>query len=226
MGNIESSDFRYDPPPANGLSWTQRVVHLLRRRLSDLPAAAVVAGVLFGAQVIAQTKQPTMDVGTVTLSLGVPRDKVLALITQAGYKFLELAPVGKETRVAVTQRDIDKDDVQRIIVQVDNDGELSFRDGALVRILSKVSASNIETDRDLAFSLYAIAQGLEKEGGNRSCSVRTAEEPSLDPEISAKVLAFICSVGNGVYRTSQVRWVIAEKVSPPFHVGVFQELWR
>jgi len=141
-----------------------------------------------------------MDVGTVTLNLGMPRDKVLAQITHAGYKFLELAPERKETRVAVTQRDIDKDTVERAMALVNNDGELFFRDGTLVRIRKEIAASSINTDRDLAFSLYSIVQGLEREGGSRLCSVGTTEDPStLDqPGLEAKTITFTCSLGNGV----------------------------
>jgi hypothetical protein len=83
------------------------------------------------------TKKPSMDVATVRLTLDTPREEVLAQIQHAGYKFLELPAQGKESRVGVTLRNID-DPVQKAMVLVDNEGELFFRDGALVRIQKEV----------------------------------------------------------------------------------------
>jgi hypothetical protein len=195
-----------------------------RRGLLSLLTGAVVAALLFGTQAVAQTNQPSMDVGTVTLSLGMPRDKVLAQIKQAGYKVLELAPEGKATRVAVARRD----KPESLPAFLDNEGELFFRGGTLVRIFREVATSNINTDRDLAFALYAIVQGLEKEGSSHLCSVSTTEGTPVtdEPGIEAKTILLTCSVGRGAFRTSHVRWVTSEKLRDQFHVRVFQELWR
>jgi hypothetical protein len=192
--------------------------------LVSLPTGVVLAALLFGIQAVAQANQPSMDVGTVALNLGMPRDKVLARIKQCGYKILELAPEGKEDVIAVTLRDI-TDTVQRAMVLVDNDGKLFFRNGVLVRIIREVSPSGIDTDRDLALSLFGMVQGLEKEGSNHLCSVNTTEEIS-EPGIEVKEILVTCSVGRGISRTSHIRWVTSEKLRDQFHVTVYQELWR
>jgi hypothetical protein len=169
-----------------------------------------------------------MDVATVTLNLGMPRDKVLQMVKQAGYKVLEMAPVGNETRVVVTQADIDKDIVQRMVALTFNDGELFFRNGSLVGVLREVASSNINTDRDLALSLYAIVKGLEKEGSNSFCSARTtAQTPIMDdPGVEVKELALDCDAGKGVYRTIHIRWATLDSTKDQVHVRVFLELWR
>jgi len=166
-----------------------------------------------------------MDVATVKLTLGMPRGKVLAQIQQAGYKVLELPAEGKESRMGVTLLD---GPVQQARVLVDNEGELFFRDGALVRIQKEVAADRIHTDRDLALSLYAVVQELEKEGSGDSCGVKTtAEAPSIDtPGLEAKNIVVTCNTGNGVFRTILVRWVTMETCGSQFNVRVFKELWR
>jgi len=168
-----------------------------------------------------------MDIATVKLTLGMPRGKVLAQIQQAGYKVLELPAEGKESRVGVTLRNTD-DPVQQAMVLVDNEGELFFRDGALVRIQKEVAADGINTDRDLAVALYALVQELEKERSSQACGVKaTFEPPTSDvPSVEAKNIVVTCSAGNGVYRTILVRWVTAETRGSQIHVGVFKELWR
>src|SRR5262249_35097316 len=121
------------------------------------------------------TKNPSMEVATVRLTLGTPREKVLAQIQHAGYKFLELPAQGGESSVGVTQRNID-DPVQKAMVLVDNEGELFFRDGSLVRIQKEVSGDRIKTDRDLAISLFALVQEFEKEGSSQGCGMKTSLE--------------------------------------------------
>jgi hypothetical protein len=167
-----------------------------------------------------------MEVGTVTLYLGVPRHTALTEITRAGYKYLELPPEGKESVVAVTQSNLG-DPVQRAVVLVDNEGKLFFRDGTLVRIQKQAAAGQIENDRDLAFSLYAVVQELGKEGSDH-CGVKAnGETPYIDsPGIEAKNIVLTCGLGSGVYRSIVVRWVTNEKAKDQLHVRVFQELWR
>jgi hypothetical protein len=174
-------------------------------------------------QSAAHIRQPSMDVATVKLTLGMPRGKVLAQIQQAGYKLVELPAEGKDSRVGVTLRNIDDP-----MVLVDNEGELFFRDGALVRIQKQVAADRINTDRDLALSLYAVVHELEKEGSSGSCGVKTlAETPSLDtPGLEAKNIVVTCNAGNGVFRTILVRWVTTETRGSQLNVRVFKELWR
>ncbi len=198
-------------------------IHCTFALVSLLMAAAAMGQ----DQSTAQTKQPSMDVATVTLTLGMPRGKVLAQIQQAGHKFLEMPAEGKESRVAVTLRNID-DPVQRAMVLVDNEGELFFRDGALVRIQKEVASDKINTDRDLALSLYALVQELEKDDSSHSCGLKTtAEAPSIDaPGLEAKNIVITCGAGNGVFRTIVVRWVTMETQGSQIHVGVFKELWR
>jgi hypothetical protein len=88
-------------------------------------------------------------------------------------------------------------------------GKLFFHDGVLVRIIREVSPSSIDTDRDLAFSLYGIVQGLEKEDSNHLCSVNTTEEMS-EPGIEIKEILLTCSVGTGV----TIRAVVVTIVLP------------
>jgi hypothetical protein len=185
-----------------------------------------VAGLLLSALGIAQTKPPSMEVGTVTLSLGIPRDQVLSQITQAGYKTIEVRR-GKDTVLAVTQRNL-ADPVQRAMVLVDNDGELLFGGGLLVRIIKQITPSDMTSDRDLAFLLYALTQELEKERSNQTCSVRTTEDilTTQAPEIQAKQVSLTCVVGAGIYRSSHIRLVTGEKLKQQFGVTVWQELSR
>ena len=172
-----------------------------------------------------RAKQPSMNVATVALTIGMPRAKVLGLIQQAGYKYLELSNEGKQSTVAVTQRNLD-DAVQRAMVKIDNDGQLVFRDGTLVRIQKEIAADAIHTDRDLAFTLYAVAQEFEKEGNNHSCALQTTvDTPSLEtPGLEGKNLLIGCDAGAGAYRTIVVRWVTMETQQNQLHVGVFEQL--
>ena len=81
----------------------------------------VLALLLITARAIGQDrstthgKQPSMEVATVILTVGLPRDKVLAEIQHAGYRFLELPSDRKEFRVGLTLGDID-DPVKKAMV--------------------------------------------------------------------------------------------------------------
>src|SRR5258708_180053 len=199
----------------------------MRIRFTFILVLLLMAATAMGQdQSTAHTKQPGMDVATVTLTLGMPRGRVLAQIRPAGYKFLELSAEGNESAVAVTLRNID-DPVQRAMVKVDNEGELFFREGALVRIQKEVASDRISTDRDLPLTLYALVQEFKKEGRSDSCGVKaTAEAPSIDtPGLEAKNIVVTCNAGNGVFRTIVVRWVTMQTRGSQIHVGVFNELW-
>jgi hypothetical protein len=186
-----------------------------------------MAATAVGQDQSARTKEPGMDVATVTLRLGMPRSKVLAQIQQAGYKFVELSAEGKESAVAVTTRNLD-DAGQRAMVVWDNDGKLVFRDGLLVRIEKEIASDGINTDRDLALAVYAAVQELEKEGTSKSCGVKTmVDAPSTDtPSLDIKNVIITCNEGAGAYRTILIRWVTNETLKSQLHVGVFKELWR
>lgn len=157
---------------------------------------------LMAATVLGQdqprAKQPSMTIATVALTLGMPRAKVLGLIQQAGYKYLELPTEGKESKVAVTQRNLE-DKVQVAMAAIDNDGQLVFRDGLLVRIQKEIASDKINTDRDLAFTLYALVQEFEKEGNSRLCALQTTvDPPSADtPGLEGKNVIIGCDAGGG-----------------------------
>jgi hypothetical protein len=199
----------------------------MRIRLTFELGLLLMAATAVGQDQSARTKEPSMDVATVTLRLGMPRSKVLAQIQQAGYKFVELSAEGKESAVAVTTRNLD-DAVQRAMVALDNDGKLVFRDGLLVRIEKEIASDEIKTDRDLAFAVYAAVQELEKEGTSNSCGVKTmVDAPSTDtPGLEVKNVIITCNAGAGAYRTILIRWVTIETLKSQHHVAVFKELWR
>jgi hypothetical protein len=178
-------------------------------------------------QSMAHTKEPSMEVATVRLRLGMPRSRVLAQIQQAGYKVLELSAEGKESAVGVTTRNLD-DAIQRAMVAVDNDGKLVFRDEVLVRIENEVASDGINTDRDLALAVYAAVQELEKESTSNSCGVKTTvDAPTTDtPGLEAKNVIITCNAGSAAYRTILIRWVTNETLKSQLHVRVFKELWR
>lgn len=196
---------------------------------------ALSGALLFGTSTFAQTKVPTLDVGTVTLNLGMARDKVLQQLREAGYNFIDLPLKDGESTVIVTRTDVDASDgrdvlkkaqigVNRAMALVDNDGTLTFRVGSLIRIAKPIQ-SDFETDRELAASLYAIFRQHEKENSNHLCTLGTVEETPV-PEVEAKQILITCGLGGGVYRTTIVQWSTAERLQNQLHVRVFQNLWR
>lgn len=198
------------------------------RRLVMLVGLVALCGAfcVFGTLMLAQTKTSDMDVGTVTLSLGTARDKVLLQLRQAGYKLIDLPPKGNgEAEVIVTNDDI-SDPVKRAVALVDNDGELFFRAGSLIRIIKKLPIEH-ETDRSLAALLYAIVRQYEKEGSNHLCSLGTVNDTYPEsPDLETEQVNIICSVSRGVYRSTEVRWSTVAGSTRQLGVRVFQELWR
>ena len=182
---------------------------------------------LLGTFALAQTKPPSLDVGSVTLTLGMSREKVVEQLKNAGYNFIDLPPKDGEAIVIVT-RDGTNDHIKRLVALTFNDGELHFRSGSLTRIRKRVQ-SEMGTDRHLAASLYAVFQQYASEGSNGRCVLGTLEEMPVgpdNPDVEAKQINIICGVGGGVYRSTIVRWATVEGAQQQVPVAVFQELWR
>jgi hypothetical protein len=180
-----------------------------------------------GSQIVAQSTTPTLDVGTVTLSLGLSLDTVHQQLEKAGYKYIESPQENGEVKVIVTREDI-TDTVKRFMASVDNDGQLLFRAGSLVSIMRKVNTSYPRTDRDLAESMYALVREYEREGSNHSCGLATVEEThSHFPNISARQVTISCDLGRGIYRSTSFRLVAdTHDLQSQPHVTIWQELWR
>jgi len=202
------------------------------------PASRTVVislALLFATFTLAQTKPPGLDVGTVVLNLGMARDKALQQLKEAGYNFIDLPLDAEESTVIVTTADTDASNqrdvlkraqvgVNRAKALVDNDGTLTFRAGALVRIEKPIQPSP-ETDRELAAALYGMFRQYEKDGDNHLCTIGTVEE-TPSPDLEAKQILVTCALGGGMYRTTRVRWTTAERLQQQVHVRVVQDLWR
>jgi hypothetical protein len=183
----------------------------------------------------AQTKTPSIEVGTVTLNLGMARDRVLQQIKRTGYSAWEQPPKDGMLTVIVTKVDVGtseqqpesltaKQKVNRVIVSVDNDGELTFRAGLLIGIHRQIS-SDIQTDRELATLLYGIFRQYQAEGSNRSCILGTEEDSS--DLVEGKQIEITCTLPARAYRRITVRWVSVESSENPvkLHVRVFEDLF-
>src|SRR5436309_12942107 len=100
--------------------------------LSAVFAALWMAPTL-NESVSAQTTQASMDVGsveTVSLSLGIARDRALARVSRAGYKTVDIPSGGRCETVALTRRE-PSNDIERSMLEGINDGTLSFQAGTL-----------------------------------------------------------------------------------------------
>jgi hypothetical protein len=183
----------------------------------------LIAPLIFGTFMLAQTRMPSVDVGTVTLKLGMARDIVLDQLMRAGYKFIDQPPQNGDAVVIVTNQDI-SDPVKRAVALLDSDCELYFRAGVLTRIHTAIQ-SQPNTDRELAASLYAVFRQYEREGSNHLCALKAVEDTTL-PYVEAKQIEITCSLGAGVYRSTVVRWPTVEGAQHQVHVFVFQDLWR
>jgi hypothetical protein len=197
------------------------------RRLGALLILVVTGVVSVGRGQSVHKNAPGMDIASTRLTLGSSRSQVIGQIQKAGYAVLSEAPDEKDSPVVITTRDI-RDDVQRAMAFVDNDGKLSFRDGTLVRIEMKIAKDGIDTGRDLAGAIYAVTRRLEAESDTKACGVQTSvDPPSTDlPTMEAKNVIIGCRVGADVYRMMTIRWVTNEKFNQKFPVVVFETLYR
>lgn len=108
-----------------------------------------------GSQIVAQTTTPTLNIGSVTLSLGLSLDTVHQQLEKAGYKYIDVEPnKNGEVKVVVTREDVTTLAKRMWVTFFDNDGELVFRAGSLTSIMRQVHTH--PTDRDLAESMYAL----------------------------------------------------------------------
>jgi len=196
-------------------------------RRSRTTAGLIVAILFVPSGMMAQEMKPTLDVGTVTLSLGLSLDAVHQQLEQAGYRYIDSKPnENGEVTVIVTREDT-TDQAKRMWVQFfDNDGELRFRGGSL--IIMRKAQTDLRTDRDLAESLYALVRQYEREGGDYPCSLSTQEETHPETSnLSARQVTITCQLGTHIYRSTVLRLVTDThdlRFQP--HVTVWLELWR
>lgn len=168
--------------------------------------------------------EAAMDIDGVTVALGLPKSKVLDLITQTRFKTVEMPSEGKYTKMALTDEDV-TDPVKRNVAMAVNDGKLYFENGNLIRIMLE-HYTEATTDRSLAFSLYAIIKGLQAKNGADHCVLRTSDETAANaPSIDVKGILLLCDEHNAS-RAIQVRWSTSEALQQQQPVRVFEELWR
>jgi hypothetical protein len=192
----------------------------------------VIAAVLTAATAMAQgqfrSKEPSMEVESVNLTLGTPRARVLTQIREAGLKVLDLPAQGDLARVAITTRNLD-DKVQAALAAVDNKAEVHFRDGILVGIQKQIAPDSINTSRDLASAIYATIQEIEQKTDSKNCGIRTMSDPANTetPGMDGKTMLVGCSAGNGAFRTMILRWITVEELKAnQFPAAVFERLAR
>ena len=190
---------------------------------------------IFCTCALAQTRLPGVDIGGVTLNLGTARNKVLPQMKSAGYNFFEQPPEDGKAIVILTREDVGAPEqrpesltltqaVKRGAALVDNDGVLTFRAGVLIGIQKQIS-SDIQTDRELAASLYGLFRQYETERSSQPCALGTQED-SIDLHIGAKQIMITCALSGGSSRRTTVRWVTDDRRENQLHVRVFQGLWR
>lgn len=198
----------------------------MRKRLSFGIVAALTAATAMGQSQV-PVKGPSMEVESITFTLGTPRSRVVTQVQQAGLKVLELVPQGDLTRLAVTSRNLD-DKVQLALASTDNEGEVDFRNGVLVQVEKQVASNSINTSRDLAFAMYATMQEIERESDVTKCGIKTGSDPvkAETPWLEGKTMMLGC-VGNGAYASMIVRLVTVEQMKDSqFSPRVFERLSR
>jgi hypothetical protein len=169
----------------------------------------------------AQTNTPSLDVCNVRLTLGMSIDRVSQQLEFAGCKLFPVSAKNAEIELMVSHRENLTGSDQLINVVV---GGVLFRSGSLAKIEGPIPTKP-ETDRELSASLYAIFRQHETEGNNRNCVLGTTEDaPLLDSE--TKAVSITCSLGDGMFRRTSIRWTTSERSQHQSHVGIYQEIWR
>jgi hypothetical protein len=189
---------------------------------------------IFCTCALAQTMLPGVDIGGVTLKLGMARNKCLQQMKSAGYNFFEQAPKDESAIVILTRADVGapeqrpesltlKQMVKRATALAENDGVLTFRAGLLIGIQTEIS-SNIQTDRELAASLYALFRHYETDRSSELCALGT-EEDSISPHVDQKQIVIKCALSGGSFRRTTVLWTTNDLSVDQLHVRIFQDLY-
>ncbi|MBZ5522423.1 MAG: hypothetical protein LAP21_09310 [Acidobacteriia bacterium] len=216
------------------------MINTRRSAFSRLLPTTLAISILIGVPAFCQVAKPGMEIGTVTLRLGMSCDSATLQLNKSGYKLLNASGFesnvprlfvpgnthcDKDTELVATREDT-TDPVKVAVAMVTNDGRLFFHNGLLVRIQKPLNLMFV-TDRDLAAALYASIREFEKEGTNKLCSMSTLEETHAEyPDIESKQITLLCSLGTRTYRAVHVRWTTSMHLKNQLSVFMFQELWE